>query len=110
MRDILNFLDDSPVNFLAVNTVVDELRQAGFMPLGPAMHWQLNDGGRYYITKNGSAVFAFILGEDPLAGYKIISAHSDSPGFRIKPNPEMRGEGGTLRINTEVYGGPILYT
>lgn len=110
MRDLLTFLDDSPVNFLAAKTIVDELHQAGFVCLDPAEHWTLNEGGRYYITKNGSAVFAFIVGSDPLAGYKIISAHSDSPGFRIKPNPEMIGEGGIMRLNTEVYGGPILYT
>lgn len=110
MRDLLTFLDDSPVNFLAVNTVIDELHQAGFVRLDPRDHWTLNPGGRYYVTKNGSAIFAFILGEDPLSGYKIISAHSDSPGFRIKPHPEMAGEGGILRLNTEVYGGPILYT
>ncbi len=63
------------------------------------------------MEKNGSAVFAFIPGDGPSdAGYKIISAHSDSPGFRIKPNPEMKGDGGVVRLNTEVYGGPILYT
>jgi aspartyl aminopeptidase len=43
-------------------------------------------------------------------GYKIICAHSDSPGFRIKPNAEMLCSGNTLKLNTEVYGGPILYT
>lgn len=110
VRDLLNFLDASPVNFYAADTVVDELRQAGFVALDPADHWTLNPGGRYYITKNGSAVFAFIVGTDPLAGFKIITAHSDSPCFRIKPNPEMISEGGIICLNTEVYGGPILYT
>ncbi|MDE5980210.1 MAG: M18 family aminopeptidase, partial [Muribaculaceae bacterium] len=61
-------------------------------------------------VKNSSAVFAFIVGEDPAAGFKIISAHSDSPGFRIKPNAEIVNEGGVVTLNTEVYGGPILYT
>lgn len=110
MRDLINFLNDSPVNFLAVATVCDELEQAGFVHLNPADQWSLEVGGRYYITKNDSAVFAFVVGSDPLAGYKIISAHSDSPGFRIKPSPEMVTEGNVIRLNTEVYGGPILYT
>ncbi|MCC8112904.1 MAG: M18 family aminopeptidase [Bacteroidales bacterium] len=110
MRNLLEFLNDSPVNFLAVNTVIDELHQAGFVRLDPTEHWDLNEGGRYYVTTNHSAVMAFIVGSDPTAGYKIISAHSDSPGFRIKPRPEMIGEGGVMRLNTEVYGGPILYT
>lgn len=109
MRDLLAFLDDSPLNFWAVKTVIDELEQAGFEELDPAEHWTLHPGGKYYVIKNGSAIFAFIVGSDPLSGYKIISAHSDSPGFRIKPNAEMASEG-ILRLNTEVYGGPILYT
>lgn len=109
MRDIISFLNDSPVNFLAAKTITDELDSAGFSLLDPAQAWQLVPGGKYYVTKNGSAVFAFIVGTDPLAGCKIISAHSDSPGFRIKPNAEYEREG-FLQFNTEVYGGPILYT
>lgn len=109
MRDIISFLNDSPVNFLAVKTITDELRDAGFVELDPAEAWDLTAGGKYFVTKNGSAVFAFIVGTDPLAGCKIISAHSDSPGFRIKPCAEYEREG-FLQFNTEVYGGPILYT
>ena len=45
-----------------------------------------------------------------MGGFRIISAHSDSPGFRIKPNAEIVNEGGVVTLNTEVYGGPILYT
>ena len=44
------------------------------------------------------------------SGFKIIAAHSDSPGFRIKPNCEMVTDGNIVKLNTEVYGGPILYT
>ena len=110
MRDLLTFLDDSPVNFLAAATICDELESAGFTRLNPSEKWLLTPGEKYFITKNDSAVFAFILGDDPLNGYKIISAHSDSPCFRVKPHAEMVSEGGILRLNTEVYGGPILYT
>lgn len=110
MIDLINFMNASPVNFLAAATVCSQLDEAGFTRLDAASHWELQENGRYYITKNASAVFAFIVGTDPLAGYKIISAHSDSPCFRIKPNAEMLSEGNVLRLNTEVYGGPILYT
>ncbi|MBR5062981.1 MAG: translation initiation factor IF-2, partial [Prevotella sp.] len=63
-------------------------------------------------TKNDSAIFAVQVGKKKPAdtGFKIIAAHSDSPCFRIKPASEMPGDGGILRLNTEVYGGPILYT
>lgn len=62
------------------------------------------------MVQNSSAVMAFVLPDAALPkGFKIISAHSDSPGFRIKPHCEMKS-GGALKLNTEVYGGPILYT
>lgn len=108
--NLLEFLDNSPVNFLAVKTVTDILNAAGYVRLNPADAWQIVSGGRYYMTKNDSAVFAFIAGSDPVAGYKIIAAHSDSPCFRIKPNAQIDTEGGIVKLNTEVYGGPILYT
>jgi len=107
---LIDFLDNSPVNFLAVKTVTDRLEAAGYVRLIASQAWNIVPGGKYFITKNDSAVFAFIAGSDPLAGYKIISAHSDSPCFRIKPNARIDTEGGIVKLNTEVYGGPILYT
>lgn len=107
----MRFLDRSPVNFLAAEEVCRRLDNAGFKRLDPSERWSLEKGGKYYITQNQTAVMAFILSTgSPDAGYKIISAHSDSPGFRIKPSAQMIGEGGIVRLNTEVYGGPILYT
>lgn len=108
--DLLKFLNESPCNFLAVKNLTDRLDRAGFTPIDMADKWSLKPGDRRYVVKNSSAVFAFIVGEDPAAGFKIISAHSDSPGFRIKPNAEIVNEGGVVTLNTEVYGGPILYT
>lgn len=111
VESLMQFLDKSPCNFYAVANVAEMLDNAGFSPLDASQHWELERGGKYYVTKNGSAIFAFRVGDaEAWSGYKIISAHSDSPGFRIKPNAEMTGDGGIVRLNTEVYGGPILYT
>ncbi len=111
VSDLLTFLDNSPVNFLAAREIVARLDAAGFSPLDPRDAWNLKPGDRRYVVKNSSAVMAFVVGSGgPAAGCHIISAHSDSPGFRIKPNPEMLCDGNVLKINTEVYGGPILYT
>lgn len=110
-RSLMEFLDQSPVNFLAVKTVSCHLDEAGFTKLNPRDAWQLKPGGKYYITKNSSAIFAFVVTtEGPTAGFRIISAHSDSPCLRIKPKAEMLSEGGVVKLNVEVYGGPILYT
>lgn len=108
---LLGFLDASPVNFLAVRNVCDELLDNGFVQL-QAENAIKNLPEKFFITKNGSAVFAFHLGKKALAeaGFRMIAAHSDSPTFRIKPNAEMAGEGGMVRLNTEAYGGSILST
>lgn len=107
---LMQFLNDSPVNFYAVASVSRRLEAEGFTRLDPRKRWQLTPGAKHYIVKNSSAIFAFIVGQSVDAGFRIISAHSDSPGFRIKPHAEMLTEGGVLKLNVEVYGGPILYT
>ena len=65
--------------------------------------------GKVYVTKNGSALFAFEIGHKPMgdAGVRMICAHSDSPTFRIKPVPEIVSEGGLRKLDVEVYGGAI---
>ena len=110
---LLQFLDKSPVNFLAVQTLAQELEAAGFKALNPAQPLPpLEAGGQFYVTKNDSSIYAFRVGRQKLAdaGFRMICAHCDSPTFRIKPNAEMRCEGNLVKLNTEVYGGPIMST
>lgn len=108
---LMQFMNDSVCNFFAVDALRKKLDAEGFSMLDAREKWDIVAGGKYYVVKNNSAIFAFIAGNgEPSAGFKIISAHSDSPCFRIKPNPEMICDGGVLKLNTEVYGGPILYT
>lgn len=112
VRELMEFLDRSPVNFYAAHNVAQALNETGYECLNARDKWNLLPGGKYYVMKNGSAVFAFSLPQGaklPLK-FKIISAHSDSPGFRIKPRAAMVVEKRVLKLNTEVYGGPILYT
>ena len=108
---LIGFLNASPVNFLAVRNVCNELLDNGFVQL-KAEDAIRNLPEKFFVTKNDSAVFAFHLGRSTMAdaGFHIIAAHSDSPTFRIKPNAEMTGEGGMVRLNTEAYGGSILNT
>ena len=113
LNRLLSFLDASPVNFLAVEQLRLQLEAAGFTRIDPAQPLpKLEAGAQVYVTKNDSSIYAFRLGRKTLGetGFKMICAHSDSPCFRIKPAAEMIGEGGLVRLNTEVYGGPILST
>jgi aspartyl aminopeptidase len=110
---LLNFLDASPVNFLAVKNIVSELEAAGYRRIDPQMPiGKVEAGDKLFVTKNDSSVYAFHIGNKSLAdaGFHMICAHSDSPTFRIKPNAEMLCEGGIVKLNTEVYGGPIMST
>lgn len=109
----MNFLDASPVNFLAVKNIADELDKAGFRRVNPKEPLEtVKEGDKLYVTKNDSSIYAFHIGAKPLAdaGFHMICAHCDSPTFRIKPNAEMTCEGGIVKLNTEVYGGPIMST
>ena len=110
---LLNFLNASPVNFLAAKNITSYLEQAGYRRLDPQMPiGEVKAGDNLYVTKNDSSVYAFHIGRLPLAdaGFRMICAHCDSPTFRIKPNAEMTCEGGIVKLNTEVYGGPIMST
>lgn len=111
-QELVDFIGASPSSFHAIENIKNILLENGFINLCPAEEWKVEKEGKYFITKNNSSIFAFVLGTGNHAedGFKIVSAHSDSPTFRIKPNSEMTVEGKYLKLNTEVYGGPILYT
>ena len=110
---LLSFLDKSPVNFLAVKNTAAQLVQNGYRQIDPALPLgPIVAGDRLFVTKNDSSIYAFQIGSRALAdvGFHMICAHCDSPTFRIKPAAEITTEGGMVKLNTEVYGGPILST
>ena len=110
---LLDFLNASPVNFLAARNLAAELEKHGYRRINPCEPiGKIAVGDKLYATKNDSSVYAFEIGQKPMAesGFHIICAHCDSPTFRIKPNPEITCEGGIVKLNTEVYGGPIMST
>ena len=113
IKRLLSFLDASPVNFLAVKNIADTLAANGFRRIDPTLPLgEVKSGDRFFVTKNDSSIYAFRIGNKPIAdaGFHMICAHCDSPTFRIKPHAEMLTEGGIVKLNTEVYGGPIMST
>ncbi len=110
---LLDFLNASPVNFWAVKNISNTLEDAGYRRIDPREPLgKVQPGDKLYVTKNDSSIYAFHIGRKSLAegGFHMICAHCDSPTFRIKPNAEMLCEGGMIKLNTEVYGGPIMST
>lgn len=87
------------------------LSEAGFTELKLKDTWNLEHGGRYFCIPFDTTLYAFTIGNDcDLAnGIHIGGAHTDFPGIKIKPNPEIFTHG-HMQLNTEVYGGPILNT
>ena len=113
IKRLLSFLDASPVNFLAVKNLTDELQQHGYRRIDTTEALgTVKAGDKFFVTKNDSSIYAFQIGRKPLAetGFHMICAHCDSPTFRIKPHAEIDCEGGIVKLNTEVYGGPIMST
>ena len=108
-RGLLTFLKESPTPFHAVANMADSLDDAGFQCLAESDRWELQKGGRYYVTRNGSAIIAFTLGrgELPETGIRMAGAHTDSPCLRVKPRPEMV-RSGYLQLGVAVYGGALL--
>ena len=113
IKRLLSFLDASPVNFLAVKNLTDELQQHGYRHIDTTEALgTVKAGDKFFVTKNDSSIYAFQIGRKALAetGFHMICAHCDSPTFRIKPHAEIDCEGGIVKLNTEVYGGPIMST
>ena len=110
-REVIEFIDESPSTYHVVKNCSDILDENGFERIMPREKWEIKKGGKYLFKKSSSTIIAFTVGEnfDVKKGFKIFGAHTDSPCFRIKPNPEMVTEN-IVRLNTEVYGGPILST
>jgi aspartyl aminopeptidase len=110
-KDLLNFIDASPSPWHAVNSVEQRLLKQDFNQLHETEAWQLKAGNRYYVVRGGASIIAFTLGSQSLteSGFRMVGAHTDSPGLRLKPNAAY-GSDGLVRIGVEVYGGPILAT
>ena len=110
-REVIEFIDESPSTYHVVKNCSDILDENGFERIMPREKWEIKKGGKYFFKKSSSTIIAFTVGEnfDVKKGFKIFGSHTDSPCFRIKPNPEIVTEN-VVRLNTEVYGGPILST
>ena len=110
--ELIDFLYDSPSACHGVKATQKILDENGFIEIKEADKWDLQAKGKYYVIKNDSALIAFEVGTGDIeeTGFRLIGAHTDVPGFRIKPNPQMISEGKYVKLNTEVYGGPILHT
>lgn len=108
-ESITEFLYKSLTSYHATKNSVQILEDAGFKELKENESWKLEKGGKYYITKNASAIIAFAVGDTKNYAFNIASCHTDSPSLKIKGNCLLDSPEGK-RINVERYGGLINYS
>ncbi|NYS61025.1 M18 family aminopeptidase [Vreelandella salicampi] len=104
---LCDFLRVSPTPWHASHNMAVRLEQAGFERLEETATWQLAPGRRYYVTRNDSSIIAFKLPKGRVETMRMIGAHTDSPGLRLKPNATQHSAG-WLQLGVEVYGGALL--
>ena len=108
-RDLIHFIAKSPSTFHAVRGIKAALLYAGFTEIREEDTWQIEKGGKYVVTRNGSALMAFTVPEEGAEAFHITASHCDSPAFKIKEDPEI-ADGPYVKLNVEGYGGMIMST
>lgn len=103
---LLGFLDASPTPFHATQNMSMMFENAGFTKLDEENKWNLQEGEKYYVTRNDSSVIAFTYPRNS-KDYTMIGAHTDSPNLKLKPNPVIK-EHGVIKFGVEPYGGLLL--
>ena len=109
MKEFLEFIKDTPTAFHASFKFKAKLKKEGFIELKENEAWKLSLGGKYFIGRNMSSLLVFVLPKAMPKGFHITAAHLDSPTFKLKPNFTL-DKGRYVKLNTEVYGGPIYST
>ena len=107
LERLLDFLRRSPTPWHATANMARRLEEAGYRRLDETEAWRLAPGERVYVTRNDSSLIALQLPRERLAALRLIGAHTDSPGLRLKPNA-AQSAAGWLQLGVEVYGGALL--
>lgn len=99
-------MENSLTAYHAVENAKAFLTKKGFLALDERDNWKLEEGGKYFVTRNGSSLIAFTFRKT--GNFKIVASHTDSPCLKLKESPEMKGA--FTRLNVETYGGGLYYT
>ena len=110
-EDLLAFLDAGVSPFHAVAEMARRLEAAGFSALDERSRWEVATGDRRFVVRDGGSIVAFVVGTAPAgdSGFRLVGAHTDSPAFRVRPQPDAV-RAGLRMVGVETYGGPLTYT
>ena len=106
-QELIEFLDNSPTCFQAVENLKNMLKKEGFGELLECEKWEIVPGGKYFVTRNDSSIIAFSVPKKEFNGFQLICSHTDSPSFKLKENAEMDADGKYTKLNVEGYGGML---
>lgn len=111
IKGMMKFIDESASVYHVVDISAKILENNLYQELNLKNLWDIKLGGKYFLKKGNSSIIAFEIPRNLKIekGFKIFASHTDSPGFKLKANPILLSNG-IVRLNTEVYGGPILNT
>ncbi|MBQ9662621.1 MAG: M18 family aminopeptidase [Oscillospiraceae bacterium] len=107
-KGLLTFIQEHPSVYHVIEGQRRKLTEAGYAPLSESRQWKLQEGGKYFVTRNDSALIAFRIPRRSFRGFMIMASHSDSPVLKIKENPEITVDGKYTKLNVELYGGALL--
>lgn len=109
LETFIRFINRSPTVYHAAREISALLDEAEFTPLYEKEKWKLEPGKGYYVQREDTLLAAFRLPPQTPTSTTLLASHIDSPGLKIKPQPEISNQGMTL-LGTEIYGGPLLHT
>lgn len=108
--ELLEFIKKSPTSFHAVRNFEILARENGFVELDERSRFSIERGRSYYVKRDGRSMIAFRIPERDFCSCSIIAAHTDSPSFALKRNPELSNTPFYTTLNVEGYGGMIIST
>jgi len=110
-KKLMNFIDATPNAYYCVNNLKQKLVESGFEELYENESWtDLKEDGKYFVIRNDSSLISFKMSnKKENIGFNIVSVHTDSPSFSIKPNADMY-DGNYMKLNVSGYGGMLNYT
>ena len=102
-----DFINKSPSVFHVINNIEAELKAKGFIELVESNEFKLKKNTNYYVSRNGSSIIAFKIGDNTNdISFNISASHSDSPTFKVKPNSSLSSQIYS-RLSVEGYGGML---
>lgn len=113
VKELIRFINASPSPYHAVHEIKSRLLKEGYEELKESHKWTIQQGRRYFVSRQNSALIAFAVPEriDPdNIGCVVGAAHVDSPCLRVRPVSSRPPSDGFIQVGVETYGGGLWHT